>query len=62
MWLQDSLPLDLEVSDSDLMPRVRILIYGYDTCLSNSRSFQSITDLAGQFQASLRAIRTVSVP
>ena len=49
MWLRDSLPDDL--------PGARILIYGYDTELQKSQSFQSLRNLANQFSNHLRAIR-----
>ncbi|KAI1464509.1 uncharacterized protein F4812DRAFT_467088 [Daldinia caldariorum] len=40
MWIRDELPLDL--------PQLRPIIYGYETVLPGSRSFQTITDLASQ--------------
>src|SRR5947207_12319847 len=52
MWLRDSLPHDL--------PGARILIYGYDTRLEGSQSFQNVTTLAGQFRNQIQAIRGVS--
>lgn len=45
MWLRDDLPRDL--------PEARILLYGYDTRLQDSASFQSILDLGKNF---LRAL------
>jgi protein SERAC1 len=61
MWLEDSLPLDLQTPARvpNLGP-ARILIYGYDTHIENSQSFQTIKDLASQLRMSLRAIRRVS--
>ncbi len=53
MWLRDSLPHDL--------PGVRILVYGYDTRLQNSQSFQNVRTLAGQFRNHIKAIRAYSV-
>ncbi|KAI1335062.1 hypothetical protein F5Y15DRAFT_399463 [Xylariaceae sp. FL0016] len=38
MWIRDALPLSL--------PSVRTILYGYDTTLVNSNSFQSIRDIA----------------
>lgn len=49
MWLRDSLPYDL--------PGVRILVYGYNTRLESSQSFQNVRTLAGQFKNHIRAIR-----
>lgn len=48
MWLRDKLPLD--------MPFTRSIIYGYDTRLLNSESFQGIDDLAMSFFSHFRAI------
>ncbi|KAG7009638.1 hypothetical protein G7Y79_00002g007530 [Physcia stellaris] len=50
MWLRDSLAFDL--------PGIRILVYGFDSHLGKSDSFQSISSIADQFQDSLRAIRS----
>lgn len=41
MWIRDELPKRL--------PNTRFLIYGYDTTLLGSHSFQGITDLANLF-------------
>ena len=49
MWLRDSLAFDL--------PGIRMLVYGFDSHLGKSDSFQSISSIADQFQDSLRAIR-----
>jgi hypothetical protein len=49
MWLRDSLPNDL--------PRTRILVFGYDTPLKNSTSFQSIDDLGIHLRSSISNIR-----
>jgi hypothetical protein len=49
MWLADALPKDL--------PGVRILIYGYDTKLEASNSFQSFEGLASAFRLKLSSIR-----
>ena len=50
MWLRDSLPNDLKGA--------RILLYGYDTNLLCSQTFQSIDDVAIAFCKSIRGIRT----
>ncbi|KAK5992042.1 hypothetical protein PT974_05438 [Cladobotryum mycophilum] len=47
MWIRDELPTKL--------PGVRAILYGYDTTLVNSRSFQTIPDLALSFIAELKA-------
>jgi hypothetical protein len=49
MWLRDSLPHDI--------PGLRVLIYGYDTHLHNSESFQDLEAISSSFRTALRAIR-----
>lgn len=46
MWLRDALPVHL--------PKARILIYGYDTKLADSSSFQNLADVASRFRVALR--------
>ncbi|KAF7176385.1 hypothetical protein CNMCM7691_002514 [Aspergillus felis] len=52
MWLRDALPLDF--------PNARILIYGYDTRLVRSSSFQNLTDLGRALQIDMKAIRVIA--
>ncbi|KAH8896423.1 hypothetical protein GQ53DRAFT_714083, partial [Thozetella sp. PMI_491] len=47
MWIRDALPGD--------MPKARVFLYGYDTTLIGSTSFQSITDLGLRLIEELRA-------
>lgn len=49
MWLRDALSKD--------MPQARILIYGYDTSIIGSKSFQGLRDLGIQLREGLRSIR-----
>jgi hypothetical protein len=49
MWLRDALSFDL--------PNARILIYGYDTGLIQSNSFQNLTDLGRALQVEIKGIR-----
>ncbi|KAM6487335.1 ankyrin repeat protein [Trichoderma sp. SZMC 28011] len=49
MWLRDALPIDY--------PKARILIYGYNTRLIRSRSFQNLTDLGKALQIDMKGIR-----
>ncbi|EOD43895.1 putative ankyrin repeat protein [Neofusicoccum parvum UCRNP2] len=53
MWLLDALPRDLT--------GVRVLIYGYDTRLTGSKSFQNINDLGTKFRTDLKVIRGESI-
>ncbi|CAG9984807.1 unnamed protein product [Clonostachys byssicola] len=54
MWIRDELP--------DLLTGIRFIIYGYDTKLPQSKSFQTLSDLAISFIASLQAGDWVSKP
>ncbi|KAL7918361.1 ankyrin repeat protein [Trichoderma austrokoningii] len=49
MWLRDALPIDF--------PGARILIYGYETRLIQSKSFQNLTDLGKALQVDMKGIR-----
>lgn len=50
MWLVDD--------DEGFPSNVRALLYGYDTTLVNSQSFQDISDIGDRLAASLRGIRS----
>lgn len=41
MWIRDTLPL--------LVPNVKFILYGYDTTLAGSKSFQTVSDIALSF-------------
>jgi hypothetical protein len=47
MWIRDELP--------NYLPTIRFILYGYDTTLSPSSSFQTIPDLANSLIDVLRA-------
>jgi hypothetical protein len=49
MWLRDSLPNDLKGA--------RVLLYGYDTSLLQSQTFQNVDDIAITFCKSIKRIR-----
>ncbi|KAF8535207.1 hypothetical protein BDD12DRAFT_856400 [Trichophaea hybrida] len=49
MWLRDFLP--------DMVPKARIMIYGYDTRLDGSNSYASIIDLANGFLQEVKTVR-----
>ncbi|KAH0553365.1 hypothetical protein GP486_006564 [Trichoglossum hirsutum] len=49
MWLRDSLPQNIG--------KVRVLTYGYDSRVPNSKSFQDLTAMAGTFRAALKTVR-----
>lgn len=52
MWLCDDLPRDLETT--------RIIIYGYESQVHGSRSFQDLEALATTLRTSLRALGRTS--
>lgn len=54
MWPRDRLPQDV--------PQLRSLIYGYDTTLFKSHSFQNLDHIASSFNASLREFRRFLPP
>ena len=54
MWLRDRLPRDVL--------QLRSLIYGYDTKLFKSHSFQNLDDIALSLIASLKEMRRSSTP
>lgn len=49
VWLRDDLPFDF--------PGARVLIYGYDTKVVGSQSFQDLESLASTFRLALKTIR-----
>jgi protein SERAC1 len=50
MWLRDSLPSDL--------PGARVMLYGYDTQLYGSHTFQDLEALASTLRSDLQALAT----
>ncbi|KAH7308576.1 hypothetical protein B0I35DRAFT_442232 [Stachybotrys elegans] len=61
MWLQDSLAKDIqpEVPTTGV---VRVLTYGYESRVAESHCFQTLWDLGGKLQASIREIRPIKRP
>ena len=49
VWLRDFLPSDI--------PNIRVLVYGYDTKLAESKAKGSIIDLAKSLVESIKAFR-----
>lgn len=49
MWLRDTLAQD--------MPESRIIIYGYDSKIQDSDSFQNVNDIGRKFQHAVREAR-----
>ncbi|KAH7013689.1 hypothetical protein EDB80DRAFT_863617 [Ilyonectria destructans] len=56
MWLRDSLPHDLLSETGQRMARV--MIYGYESGVADSKNTQNIEDLATTFHSSLLALAT----
>jgi len=48
MWLRDALPISLK--------HTRSILYGYDTALTMSESFQTVDDIALSFIGRLKSI------
>jgi hypothetical protein len=53
MWIRDSLPYDLVLDDTQTSGIGRVMIYGYDSIVKGSTSFQNIEDLAVSARDSL---------
>ncbi|KAL9477147.1 hypothetical protein ACSS6W_006988 [Trichoderma asperelloides] len=60
MWLRDSLPFDLTLDTID-QPMARVMIYGYDSTVAESKSIQNVKDLATKFNASLQKLTNASI-
>jgi predicted alpha/beta hydrolase len=60
MWLRDSLPFDLTLDTSD-QPIARVMIYGYDSVVAESKSTQNLEDLATGFIGSLQILANASI-
>lgn len=56
MWLRDSLPYDITGESSKRIKRV--MVYGYESRLPNSASFQNIEDLGTSLHSSLLTLAT----
>ncbi|OHF02533.1 hypothetical protein CORC01_02228 [Colletotrichum orchidophilum] len=52
MWLVDD--------DTAFPSNVRVLLYGYDTSLFGSESFQTVTDIGERLATSVRSVRSLS--
>ncbi|KAK4162358.1 hypothetical protein QBC43DRAFT_302124 [Cladorrhinum sp. PSN259] len=57
MWLSDSLPYDLTGENSG-GPMARVMIYGYESAVAQSKNIQNLEDLATSFHNSLLALVT----
>ncbi|VUC33473.1 unnamed protein product [Clonostachys rosea] len=61
MWLNDSLYVDLcNIEPSEQFPqgiKPRILLYGHDSHIEQSQTFQSLEDLATELKVLLRGVR-----
>ncbi|KAI1341261.1 hypothetical protein F5Y15DRAFT_414378 [Xylariaceae sp. FL0016] len=53
MWLRDALP--------KLLPQARVVLYGYDTQLTNSSSFKRVEDIALSLVKDLRLVRNSAI-
>ncbi|KAH8880966.1 hypothetical protein GQ53DRAFT_799429 [Thozetella sp. PMI_491] len=59
MWIRDALPHDLGgTGGNGSNPLARIMVYGYESHLPQSNSFQSLEDLGSSFHNSLLALAT----
>ncbi|KND93897.1 Kinesin light chain 4, partial [Tolypocladium ophioglossoides CBS 100239] len=61
MWLRDSLPYDLTHGDAG-RPMARIMTYGYESSLAQSKNMQNLEDLAASFRDGLLALARSPTP
>jgi protein SERAC1 len=52
MWLRDSLPYDL-TGENTGHPMARVMTYGYESGVAQSKNMQNLEDLATSFHSSL---------
>ncbi|KAK0627856.1 hypothetical protein B0T14DRAFT_423330, partial [Immersiella caudata] len=64
MWLRDALPHHIThvTQEGDHKPCSRVIIYGYDSSLPQSRSAQNLEDLATSFHNSLLDLMSAANP
>ncbi|KAK0611700.1 hypothetical protein B0T14DRAFT_440669 [Immersiella caudata] len=55
MWLRDSLPYDL-TQENTRRPMARVITYGYESSVAQSKNMQNLEDLATAFHHSLPAL------
>lgn len=60
MWLRDALPYDF-IGESTDRPMARVMIYGYESTVAQSRSMQNLEDLATSFHNSLLALANAPI-
>ncbi|KAK0729438.1 hypothetical protein B0H67DRAFT_476537 [Lasiosphaeris hirsuta] len=60
MWLRDALPYDL-IGENTNRPMARVMIYGYESTVAQSRSIQNLEDLATSFHSSLLALASAPI-
>lgn len=60
MWLRDSLPYDITQEETG-NPMARVMIYGYESKLAQSKSIQNLEDLATSFHNSLLALASAPI-
>lgn len=53
MWLRDSLPYDLT---SETKPIARVMIYGYESTVAESKSMQNLEDFATKLNVSMQTL------
>ncbi|RMZ79078.1 hypothetical protein DV737_g3580, partial [Chaetothyriales sp. CBS 132003] len=55
MWLRDALPYHI-IGEGDCRPIARVMVYGYESSLPQSNSFQNLEDLGTAFHSSLQGL------
>ncbi|RFU77499.1 nacht and ankyrin domain containing [Trichoderma arundinaceum] len=60
MWLRDA--LQNNITEGDSKPIARVMVYGYDSSLPQSNSFQNLEDLGPAFHSHLRRLAATFQP
>ncbi|KAM0247492.1 hypothetical protein ACHAQJ_009831 [Trichoderma viride] len=60
MWLRDALPYDV-TEEGDGKPITRVMVYGYNSSLPRSDSFQNLEDLGTALRSHLRGLEVAGV-
>lgn len=55
MWLRDALPQHI-TRENDHKPIARVMVYGYESSLPQSESFQNLEDLGTALHTDLRSL------
>ena len=61
MWLRDALPHQI-TQEGENKPYARVMIFGYESSLSQSQSMQNLEDIATSFRSALLELTSAAAP